>query len=589
MLRRKLIWQLFPSYLVITLLALLAITWFMARSWRQFYFDHTISGLTAAVRLGESQVRELLNPPQRPQILKWCKDSAQRTGARVTVILPAGEVLGDSEEDPARMDNHSDRPEFKQAFQGQVGVSSRYSYTLKRHMVYVAMAVKDQDKLLGALRLALPVTALDQALGTLWVKSLAGALVIVLVVAALSFYIARRFSQPLEDLKRGALRFSQGDLSRRLPVPESDELGGLAKALNLMADQLEERLNTLTRQTQLQEAVFASMVEGVLAVDREERLIILNQAAARLLEVSPEEVQNRKVAEVVKDSELQWFITRTLSTPGHIDGEISLAQGRRLVQGHGTLLRDSQGTVMGVLIVLHDITHLRRLEKTKQDFVANVSHELKTPVTAIKGFVETLLAGALKEPENAERFLRIIAHQTDRLQEIIEDLLTLSSLEQDVERGMIFLTTERIKPVLAAAVEICEPKAATKNIVLQLECADDLRANLNAPLLEQALVNLIDNAIKYSEPGGIVQISARRSGSEVTVAVQDQGCGIPRTHLPRIFERFYRVDPGRSRKLGGTGLGLAIVKHIAQAHRGRVTVTSTPGQGSTFTLHLRAE
>jgi two-component system phosphate regulon sensor histidine kinase PhoR len=238
------------------------------------------------------------------------------------------------------------------------------------------------------------------------------------------------------------------------------------------------------------------------------------------------------------------------------------------------------------LIVLHDVTHLRRLELVRRDFVANVSHELKTPITSIKGFVETLLAGAIREPENAENFLRIVARQTERLNEIIDDLLSLSRIEKDAERGQIFLTTQRIKGVLAAAIEVCEPKAQERNINVLLDCPDDLRARVNAPLLEQAVVNLVDNAIKYSEKDREVRVEAERSGREVMVRVRDQGSGIAPEHLPRLFERFYRVDSGRSRQFGGTGLGLAIVKHIAQAHGGKVTVQSTPGKGSIFSLHL---
>ena len=221
--------------------------------------------------------------------------------------------------------------------------------------------------------------------------------------------------------------------------------------------------------------------------------------------------------------------------------------------------------------------------------MANVSHELKTPITSIKGFVETLLAGALKEPENAARFLRIIAQQTDRLNEIIDDLLSLSRIEQEAERHQIAFTRGNLKEVLQAAGQVCAAKAAAKNISIRVNCPDELRASFNAPLLEQALVNLIDNAIKFSPVDSTVRVEAQRAGSEIVIRVQDQGGGIAPEHLDRIFERFYRVDAGRSRKEGGTGLGLAIVKHIAQAHGGRVTVDSTPGQGSTFTLHLQAD
>jgi two-component system phosphate regulon sensor histidine kinase PhoR len=216
--------------------------------------------------------------------------------------------------------------------------------------------------------------------------------------------------------------------------------------------------------------------------------------------------------------------------------------------------------------------------------VANVSHELKTPITSIKGFVETLLAGALKEPENAEKFLRIIGQQTDRLNEIIDDLLSLSRIEQEAERHQIAFARGNLKEVLQAASQVCEAKATAKNISLEVICPDALRASLNAPLLEQALVNLIDNAVKFSPANSTVWVEAEEAGSEIVIRVRDQGGGIPPEHLDRIFERFYRVDAGRSRKEGGTGLGLAIVKHIAQAHRGRVSVESAPGKGSAFAI-----
>jgi two-component system phosphate regulon sensor histidine kinase PhoR len=309
-----------------------------------------------------------------------------------------------------------------------------------------------------------------------------------------------------------------------------------------------------------------------------------------MLHLDPAAAQNLPVSEVTQDSGLKWFINRTLSSPEPVEAEVEITDnGRRIFKAHGTSLRDSQGTSLGTLVVLHDITQLRQLENTRRDFVANVSHELKTPITSIKGFVETLLAGALKEPDNAENFLKIIAKQTDRLNEIIDDLLTLSRIEQDAERRQIFLNGQKIKGALQSAAQVCQAKAAARNITLELHCPEDLRAQINPPLLEQALVNLVDNAVKFSEPGGVVQVEAQREGPQVIIRVRDQGPGIPLEHLPRIFERFYRVDAGRSRKVGGSGLGLAIVKHIALAHGGKVTVTSSPGKETTFSLHVQAD
>jgi len=584
--RKRLIWQLFPSYLLVTLLSLSALTWYVTTSWRHFYLAQTEADLKTRAQLVQTYLQGKFAPGNPTEVDRICKDLGRLTDTRLTVILPSGQVLGDSAEDPARMENHGDRPEFLAALQSGVGVSVRYSFTLKHEGMYVAVPLSEQGRNVAVVRVSLPMTAISHALRALYLKTALGGLVIILVLAGLSLFISQRLSRPLEDLKRGALRIARGDLSRRLPVPASDELGNLAEAFNHMAEQLEDRINDLIRQGQLQEAVLSSMVEGVLAVDADQRLIALNRAAAQLLGVDFLASQDRSIQEVVRDPQLQSFITRTIFAREPVEGEVALRRGEQVIQAHGTFLKDTQGTDIGFLIVLHDVTHLRRLEMTRRDFVANVSHELKTPITSIKGFVETLLAGALHEPENAEDFLRIIARQTDRLNEIIDDLLSLSRIERDAEEGRVFLTTGWLHGVLASAIQVCEPKAAARNIAISLTCPEELRARINAPLLEQALVNLIDNAVKYSPPGSAVQVEAGWQGAEVVVRVRDQGVGIEKNQLSRIFERFYRVDAGRSRKEGGTGLGLAIVKHIAQALGGRVTVDSTPGQGSTFSLHL---
>jgi two-component system phosphate regulon sensor histidine kinase PhoR len=585
--RIRLIWLIFPAFLLVTLVSLVAVTWYASRSWREFYLQEAASDLQIRARLVEGQIKGWFSPEAGARIDEVCKEVGKKTGTRYTVILPSGKVLGDSEEDPARMDNHGDRPEVQEALQGRVGVTTRYSFTLKHHMLYVAVPLQPDDQTAGVVRAALPMTSIAQALRGLYLKITLGAVGIALLVTVLSLILARRLSLPLEELKRGARRFAGGDLSRKLPLSGTDELGSLAEALNHMAEQLEDQIHTLRRQQQEQEAILSSMVEGVMAVDTEGRLINLNRAGARMLGVSAEAVQSMTTQEVVKHPEIQRFLTRTLSSVKAIEEEVVLkTNGQRIMQVLGTSLRDSADMAMGTLIVFHDVTHLRRLESTRRDFVANVSHELKTPITSIKGFVETLLAGALKEPENAENFLRIIAKQTDRLNEIIDDLLSLSRIEQDAERGQIFLTPQKIKGILQEAIQVCEAKAAENSVALHLNCPEDLRAEINAPLLEQALVNLIDNAIKYSGAGSMIHVEAERAEAEVVIRVRDQGLGIPQEQLDRIFERFYRVDASRNRKAGGTGLGLAIVKHIAQAHGGKVTAASTPGKGSVFSLHL---
>ena len=590
MTRINLVWRLFPAFILIAVICLVAGTWYTASSWRTFYLRETAVDLENRARLVEIYLRDVRPTLDAIQVNEICQKLGKLTSTRLTVILASGQVLGDSQEDPKRMDNHADRPEIQEAMQGRVGVSTRFSFTLGHDMMYVAVPWRQQDRPLGVVRVSLPMKAIAGAINALYVKVALGGLGVAILVAFLAFFIARRISGPLNDLKRGAMRFARGDLERQLPIPNTDELASLAEALNYMAGQLQNQIQSLSRQGKEQEAILSSMTEGVLALDAEGRLLTINSAGAGMLHLDAAAAHNLPVQDAIRDTGLKWFINRTLSSPQPIEDEVEIKDnGRKIFKARGTSLRDSQGISLGTLVVLHDITQLRQLENTRRDFVANVSHELKTPITAIKGFVETLLAGALTEPDNAENFLKIIAKQTDRLNEIIDDLLTLSRIEQDAERRQIFLKGQKIKGVLQSAAQVCQAKAAARNITLELHCPEDLRAQINPPLLEQALVNLVDNAVKFSEPGGVVQVEARREGPQVIIRVRDQGPGIPPEHLPRIFERFYRVDAGRSRKVGGSGLGLAIVKHIALAHGGRVTVTSSPGQETVFSLHVQAD
>ena len=586
--RRRLVTQLFPPYLVIVLVALLAVTWYASQTWRHSFLAQTATDLKVRADLVKPQFKGLLQPLDAPAVDRLCKKLGQLSATRLTVILPSGRVVGDSSNNPAKMDNHADRPEIQEALKGGIGISTRHSYTEEAHMTYVATPVRDQGRIIGVVRASLPVVSIGQALNRMYFKIALGGMGAALLAALLSLLMARRLSKPLEEMKQAAQRFAQGDLRVKVPVPQSDELASLAEALNHMAKQLDERIGTIVRQRQEQEAVLASMVEGVMAVDHRERLLTLNQAAARLLGVDPETARLRPIPEVVRNPDLQNFVDQALASSRQVDGEIILRDNGqdRLLQARGTTLRDLQGNAFGALIVLNDVTRLRRLEQARRDFVANVSHELKTPITSIKGFVETLLDGAMQDPKDALNFLHIIAKHADRLNDIINDLLSLSRIEQDSERGKIPLSTGRIQEILHDAIQVCRDRAAAKDIRIDLDCPEELAAGINGPLLLQAVVNLIDNAVKYSPAGLLVEVEARFELGEVLILVRDQGPGIAPEHLPRLFERFYRVDPGRSRKVGGTGLGLAIVKHIAQAHGGYVTLQSAPGKGSTFFIHL---
>jgi two-component system phosphate regulon sensor histidine kinase PhoR len=356
-----------------------------------------------------------------------------------------------------------------------------------------------------------------------------------------------------------------------------------------MATQLQDRILTITRQRNELKAVLSSLAEGVVAVDARGRIVSVNKAAARLLSIEPAHAQGRSVEEVIRNVGLQQFVRDTLSSDRPTEDDVSFPEeGGRFFHVHGASLADPQAERAGAVIVLTDMTRIHRLENLRRDFVANVSHELKTPVTSIQGFVEALLDEGLDESEQGQRYLGIIAKHAERLNAIIDDLLSLSRLEEVGEQRALLFEKMRLRPVLDAAIELSSVRAEQRHVKLECSCDESIEAKINAPLLEQAIVNLVDNAAKYSDEGGVVTIDVRQADDEVLLSVTDAGCGIPSEHLERIFERFYVVDKGRSRKLGGTGLGLAIVKHIALAHGGHVAVESTVGQGTTFTLHLMA-
>ena len=414
-------------------------------------------------------------------------------------------------------------------------------------------------------------------------------IVVALAVAAVlvTYLFARRLAISLIQIRAGVERMAQIDDSGRAKATSDDSVASLAAAVNDVARQLQERAAELTQRRQEHDTIVSSMIEGVLVVDADEKLISVNQAAARLLGLESANVLGRTLQETIRNSDLHRLVTLTLEfgAPVEVDVILQGVEDRHL-QVTGTMLRDATRNTVGALIVLNDVTRLRKLEQVRRDFVANVSHELKTPITSIKGYVETLLDGAFRNPEDTERFLKIVAKQANRLNAIIEDLLKLSRIEQGVERGEIVLEQAALRGLLTAAISACESQITAKSIHVSLSCPDDLVVRINPPLLEQAVVNLIDNAAKYSDAGSAIEIAAIQNGSAISIAVRDHGVGIAPEHLPRLFERFYRVDKARSRAEGGTGLGLAIAKHIVLAHGGTIWVDSRVGEGSTFTISL---
>jgi two-component system phosphate regulon sensor histidine kinase PhoR len=585
MTRGRLFGRLYRSYLLAAAAAVGATIVIAAQAVSRFQADRTALQLeTFAKLVGPRFETALLYDREQGRTL--CDSLGKVLGTRLTVILPDGAVVGDSEHDPLTMESHADRPEVKAALAGKVGRCLRYSFTLQKELLYVAVPVLRQGKVIGVVRVAMPARTLGEALRPVRRELAFAGLVLMVILAGISFIVARRISLPIERMKSAAQDFAVGRLGARL-IPEGpEELRLLAESLNVMASQLDARIRELSEERRRVEAILSSMEEGIIAVEGQGSVFLMNPAAYRMLGMERTET-GKTLGELCRDPDLCRIAEDVLSAGQPISQEIrSKPDGGRLLRIRAAPIHSEVGQVVGAVLVLEDVTELRRLERIRRDFVANVAHELRTPITSILGFVETLLESGTSDESTRRRFLEVVRKQSERLRAIVDDLLLLARVEAQQEARQIRLEPTMLRQVLEDAMEICAPAAADKKIQVELECEPGLVAEANPPLLTQAVVNLLDNAIKYSEPGGTVRLLATRGRTSVAIRVEDQGCGIPEEHLARIFERFYRVDKSRSRQLGGTGLGLSIVKHIAEAHRGRVTVESRVGAGSVFTILL---
>ncbi|MBE7462812.1 MAG: PAS domain-containing protein [Planctomycetes bacterium] len=531
----------------------------------------------------------LLNPSSPGgELQERIKRLGRETESRLTVIAADGTVLADSDDDPARMDNHAKRPEVIEAQTHEDGKATRISRTVGASMVYLAQAVRAPDgSICGYVRTALPLTEVEGRLADLRGRVIFGAFTAALIALILGFVVAHRITGPVTRLTRMVESLAAGDYSQKVPTQSRDEIGELALAVNAMASQLNERMQIILTDRNKLAAVLASMAEGVVAVDRDERVVHLNEAARKILRLGPADWVGHKIWEVTRTREVCESLSEAMGRNAELERELRLVTPPRdvFVKLHASPLRDSDGKLAGAVVILEDVSDLRRLEEVRRDFVANVSHELKTPLTAIRGLVETLIEEPEMERDTRVRFLDKVHRQTMRLSQIVTDLLTLSRAEaQDgaLEREVLDLR----EPIRDSARNL-RITAEEKKIALSIEgCAEPLPLKGDYEAFRQAIDNLLDNAIKYTPAGGSVWVRAKRDGDDALVEVQDTGIGIDPMHQERIFERFYRVDKARSRELGGTGLGLSIVKHIAMALGGSVSVESFPGRGSHFRIRL---
>lgn len=584
---RRLIWQIYPSFLALILVSLFIASWYISTSVRGFLLEQTAMNLEAQCLLLKNQITSYLVKSDIAKIDRHCKQAGEKVSTRITVILPDGKVVGDSEKDPSSMDNHRDRSEIKSAFSGKTGESIRFSRTLQLKMMYVTVPVFSDNTLIGVLRSSIHIDEIDSEIARIQSKIAWVGFFIALLASIVCYYIAKRITSPIEELKQGADQFASGNLTHRFSIFSTSELSALADAMNKMGEEIENRIEDIETQRNEYESVLSSMTEGVIALDREEHIISINKAATEMLGVNSNAVKGLSIQEAVRSRGLQSFISELYADEKSIQRDIAVhIDGERIVSAGSSPLFDSGWNRIGFLLVFSDVTRLRQLENIRRDFAANVSHEIKTPLTAIKGFVETLQQGSVDKPEDAQRFLGIIEKHVNRLNYVINDLMSLSKIEKMNEKDELSFDEVHVKTIVETALSVCREKAEAMGVRVEYDCNEEITAVADQHLLEQAFVNLLDNAIKYSEKGAHVNIGVQELQDKIIVSFKDSGVGISEEHLPRLFERFYRVDKARSRNMGGTGLGLAIVKHIILSHGGHVTVDSVPGKGSTFEVHL---
>ena len=518
----------------------------------------------------------------------------QRLEARVTVIAADGTVLADSERDEAGvrvMENHAGRPEVRAALAGAVGRDLRRSGTLGVEMLYVAVPLQAGGGG-GVVRLALHMP--DVARTVTWARwTVTGAATLACLLAmAVGLVVNRRVARPVAAMRRVALHIAEGRLDAPVPVEGTDEVAELGRALGDMALTLRDKIATLETERAKVATILDAMVEGVIALDARGRVLLLNPGARAILGLASaprHPVEGRPLVEAVRQKELLDFVEASqAAAPGsHAQRELELGPPLHRVLAAHAVAVDLPPEGRGTLLVLHDVSELRRLERVKTEFVANVSHELRTPLTCIRGYLETLLDGALEEPAHARRFLEVASTHADRLKRLVDDLLQLSNLETG--RVTLVPVTLDLADVATGVLAIFERQAAQKGVALTSTVPPGLGVRADRDRLAQILLNLVDNAVKFTPEGGRVRVSATPLGARlVRMEVSDTGIGIPSTDLPRLTERFYRVDKTRSRELGGTGLGLAIVKHLVQAHGGELAIESELGRGTTVAFTLPA-
>lgn len=574
--------KLLISFLIVLIIGVSITGFFSVKLAGDFYLSSLEDKLITNASLISKLFQEAYEP-DRNNYDTLSSEFSIITNARVTIIASNGSVIGESHRESSSMENHGERYEIKKALSGQIGKSFRYSTTEKIDMMYIAIPVGSSTVPKTVIRLAVPLTEIEN-IQHYFVKYIILAILAGLFGSSLIAYtFARNITKPVNEMTVISSEIAMGSYDKRINMRSKDEVGQLAQTFNNMAEKLQTTISDLSDKKNKLEAILKSMHSGVVAVDNSGKIILVNPAAINMFGFE-ENIVGKHILEVIRNVELEGMIHQNRETNKEI--MLSYPENKTLrVKATPIIDIDCSSTTIGVVIVMQDITELKKLEKMRTDFVANVSHELKTPLTSIKGFIETLKNGAVDDPGARDKFLDIINIEADRLTRLINDILTISELEN--KRQNILIEKINVNKAIEEIEDMMYGLSKEKNIKLTFNMEDDLPDLMgNFDKVKQLLINLIDNAIKYTHDGGSVNVRTYSNDKKVFIEVNDTGIGISKEHLSRLFERFYRVDKGRSRTLGGTGLGLAIVKHIVAAMNGNIKVNSELGKGTTFIVSI---
>jgi len=603
---RTIRWRIAIPYVVLILLATAALTLYFSDFMRQTHLADLRTQLTAEARLvGDVIGSRLAEGSTIETIDPLAKRWGELLEARVTIIRADGVVLGDSHEDPTTMENHLFRPEVQQALAEGSGISTRHSETVGYDMMYAAVPVEaGVGQVLGVARVSLPLTQIQANVARLRNTIVVASLFIALLAGLLALFIAERIARPVRQLTGVVQRMTEGDLNARLlPIPHG-EVGVLTRAFNQMAGRLQGMISTLVEERSRLTAVLDNMADGVVITDGEGRVRLINPAAARLLSTDEEAALGRPFAQVARDHRLIGLWQQCYERDEEQFASVEIGRQGPFLQAIATPLREAGPQAS--LVILQDLTRVRRLETVRRDFISNISHELRTPLASLQALVDTLRDGAFDDPPAARRFLDRIETEVQSLSQMVQELLELSRIESG--QAPMRLIPTPVADMVFPPVERLRPQAERAGLSITVDLPSDLPPVLaDAERAQQVITNLVHNAIKFTSSGGQVRVSGSglqvssdghvepetpnskpetlSPGDWVLIAVEDSGVGIPAEDLPRIFERFYKADRARS---GGTGLGLAIAKHIVQAHGGRIWAESVEGKGATFYVALSA-